>query len=95
VRSMTPEFNGGEGAGPSGRGVALGSCEALGPAHGERGGVRWLGTEVAEKQRRAWWSRLTGGRYGAGVDKMQWVASFYRRTLHRSNASCAKREEAR
>jgi hypothetical protein len=36
------------GAGPSGQGAALGSGEALGPAYGERGGVRWLGiNEVA------------------------------------------------
>jgi hypothetical protein len=41
---MAPELNGGEGAGPSGRVVALGSSKALGPMHGERGGVRWLDT---------------------------------------------------
>jgi hypothetical protein len=45
ARSMVPELNGGEGAGPSGRGAALGSGEALGPTHGKRGGVRWLGTD--------------------------------------------------
>jgi hypothetical protein len=59
VRSMAPELNSGEGAGPLDRGAALGSGKALGPAHRERGGVRWLGTdEVAEnsggKQRQAW-----------------------------------------
>jgi hypothetical protein len=43
--SPTWELNGGEGAGPSGRGAALGSREALGPTHVERGGVRWLGTD--------------------------------------------------
>jgi hypothetical protein len=43
--STTPKVNCGEGAGPSGRGAALGSVEALGPAHGERGGVRWLDTD--------------------------------------------------
>jgi hypothetical protein len=43
--SMVPELNGGEGAGPLGRGAALGSGEALGPAHRKRGGVRWLGTD--------------------------------------------------
>jgi hypothetical protein len=51
VRSMASELNDGEGAGPSGWGAALGSSEALGPAYGERGGVRWLGTdEVAENR---------------------------------------------
>jgi hypothetical protein len=44
TRTTAPELNGGEGASPSGRGAALGSSEALGPTHGERGGVRWLGT---------------------------------------------------
>jgi hypothetical protein len=38
--SMAPELNGGEGASPSGRGVAMGSGKALGTAHGEIGGVR-------------------------------------------------------
>jgi hypothetical protein len=51
ARSMAPELNDGEGAGPSGWGVALGSGEALGPAYRERGGVRWLGTnKVAENR---------------------------------------------
>jgi hypothetical protein len=40
ARSMAPELNGDEGAGPSSRGVALGSGEALEPAHREKGGVR-------------------------------------------------------
>jgi hypothetical protein len=47
--SMAPKLNDGEGAGPLGRGAALGYGEALGPAYGERGGVRWLGIgEVAK-----------------------------------------------
>jgi hypothetical protein len=45
VWSMVSELNSGEGVCPSGRGVALGSGKALGPAHGERGGVRWLDTD--------------------------------------------------
>jgi hypothetical protein len=58
-----PELNGGEGASPSGWGVALRSGEALGLAYGERGGVRWLGTdEVAENRGEARPGRLTGGR---------------------------------
>jgi hypothetical protein len=49
TQSIAPELNGGEGAGPSGRGAALRSGEALEPTHGERGGVRWLSTdEVAD-----------------------------------------------
>jgi hypothetical protein len=56
TRSTVPELNDGEGAGPSGLGATLGSGEALGPTHGERDGVRWLGTdEVVEKLRRARW----------------------------------------
>jgi hypothetical protein len=46
---MTPELNGGEGAGSSGRGAAMGSGEALEPAYGERGGLapmKWQETEV-------------------------------------------------
>jgi hypothetical protein len=51
ARSTASELNGGEGAGPSGRGAALGFGEALGPAYGERCGVRWLGTnELAENR---------------------------------------------
>jgi hypothetical protein len=42
TRSMAPELNGSEGAGPSGWEAALGSGEALGPTCRERGGVRWL-----------------------------------------------------
>jgi hypothetical protein len=49
--STASELNGGEGAGPSGWRAALGSGEALGPAYGERGEVRWLGTnEVVENR---------------------------------------------
>jgi hypothetical protein len=44
---MVPELNGGEGVSLSGWGAALGSGEALGPAHGERGGVRRLGIDGA------------------------------------------------
>jgi hypothetical protein len=56
--STVPELNSGEGADPSGWGAALGSVEALGPTHGERGGVRWLGTDCvagteADKRPRA------------------------------------------
>jgi hypothetical protein len=47
TRSTVPELNSSEGASPSGWGVALGSGEALGPAYGDRGGVRRLGTDEA------------------------------------------------
>jgi hypothetical protein len=48
---MTPELNGREGAGPSSWGAALGSGEALGPTYGERGGVRWPGTDEVVENR--------------------------------------------
>jgi hypothetical protein len=51
VQSTAPELNGGEGAGSSGFGAPLGSGEALGPTYGERGGVRWLGTDKVEENR--------------------------------------------
>jgi hypothetical protein len=47
---MASELNGGEGAGPSGWGAALGSSEALGPAYGERGGLaptKWQKIEAS------------------------------------------------
>jgi hypothetical protein len=48
---MASKLNDGEGAGPSGWGAALGSSEALGPTYGERGGVRWLGTDEVVENR--------------------------------------------
>jgi hypothetical protein len=51
ARTMTPELNDGEGAGPSGWGAAMGPGGALGPAYGERGGVRWLGTDEVVENR--------------------------------------------
>jgi hypothetical protein len=50
---MVPELNSGEGVISSGRGATPSFGKALGPAHGERGEVRWLGTDgVGGKQRR-------------------------------------------
>jgi hypothetical protein len=46
---MALQLNGSEGASPLGWGAALGSGEALVPAYGERGGVRWLGTDEVQK----------------------------------------------
>jgi hypothetical protein len=63
ARSMASELNDGEGAGPLGWVATLGCGEALGPAYGERVGVRWLGTdEVAENRGEARPGWLTGGR---------------------------------
>jgi hypothetical protein len=45
------ELKGGEGAGPSGWGAALGSAEALGPTYGERSGVRQLATDEEVENR--------------------------------------------
>jgi hypothetical protein len=71
ARSTEPELNGGEGAGPSGWGAALGSSQALGPTYGERGGVRWLGTnEVVENRGEARPGWLTGGRQWWGRGQM-------------------------
>jgi hypothetical protein len=36
--------------------------EAPGPAYGERGGVRWLGTDGVAETETVRWRRLTGGR---------------------------------
>jgi hypothetical protein len=51
ARTMTLELNDGEGADSSGWEAALGSGEALRPAHGEKGGVRWLGTDGVSESR--------------------------------------------
>jgi hypothetical protein len=49
---MVLELNSGEGVTLTGLEVAPGPCGALRPAHGERSGVRRLGTDgVVEKQR--------------------------------------------
>jgi hypothetical protein len=58
MRSMAPELNGGEGVGSSSWGATPTSGEAPGPVHGERGGVRCLGTDSVEENR---------GEYGASV----------------------------
>jgi hypothetical protein len=51
LQSTVLELNDSEGAGPSGRGATLSSGEALGPAYGERGGVRWLNTDEVVENR--------------------------------------------
>jgi hypothetical protein len=71
TRSMAPELNGSEGAGPLGWEAALGSGEALGPTCRERGGVRWLGTdEVVENRGECGGSSLPEEGSGGGTDKM-------------------------
>jgi hypothetical protein len=71
-RWMTPELNGGEGVGASGRGATLSSGEAPGPTHGERGGVRWLGTDgMVENIGERGGDGLPEADKGAGADEMQ------------------------
>jgi hypothetical protein len=67
-----PELNGSEGVGSSGQGANLSSREALGPTHGERGGVRWLGTDgVVENRGEHGGDGLPEKDKGAGADEMQ------------------------
>jgi hypothetical protein len=55
-----------------GRGANPISGEAPGPAHGERGGVRWLGTDdVAENRGKHDADGLPEVDKGAGTDEMQ------------------------
>jgi hypothetical protein len=73
ARSMAPELNGGEGVSSSGRGATLSSSEAPVPAHGERGGVRWLGTDgMVENRGEHCGGGLPKADKGASVDEMQW-----------------------
>jgi hypothetical protein len=51
VRTTVPQLNDGEGADSSGWEAALGSGEALRLAHGEKCGVRWLGTDGVSESR--------------------------------------------
>jgi hypothetical protein len=72
VRSTALELNDSEDISPSGRGAALGSGEALGPAHEERGGVRWLDTDsVVENRGEHGGDDLPEADKGAGADEMQ------------------------
>jgi hypothetical protein len=61
ARPTALELNGGEGAGPSGWGAALGSGEALGPAHEDGRRVRRLSTDGVVENR--------GGCGGDGLPK--------------------------
>jgi hypothetical protein len=70
--STVPELNDGEGVGSSGRGATLSFGEAPRPAHGERGGVRWLGIDgVAENRGKRGGDGLPEVDKGDGVDDMQ------------------------
>jgi hypothetical protein len=72
VRSTMPELNGGEGVSPSGRGATPSSGKAPRPVHGERGGVRWLGTDgMVENRSERGSDGLPEADKGAGVDEMQ------------------------
>jgi hypothetical protein len=79
--STAPELNGGEGAGPSGRGAVLGFGEALRHAHGGRGGVRWLGTDsvVGTEARRDGGSLLETDKRPRARTTSNGVTSSYRR----------------
>jgi hypothetical protein len=91
---MAPELNGGDGASHSGWGAALGSAEALGPTYGERGGVRWLGTDdVAENRGEARPGRLTRGRQRWGRRQTMGGVFFYSRALRGGNTGLCKEGE--
>jgi hypothetical protein len=51
ARLTVPKLNDGEGVAFLVREAALKLKEAPGPTHGERGGVRWLGTDRAVENR--------------------------------------------
>jgi hypothetical protein len=73
MQSMEPELNGGEGVSSLGWGATPSSSEAPGPAHREKGGVRWLGTDgVAENRGERGGDGLPEVDKAAGADKMQW-----------------------
>jgi hypothetical protein len=72
ARSTAPKLNSDEGVGSSGQGATLSSGEAPGPTHGERGGVRWLGTDgMAENKGERGGDGLSEKDKGAGTDEMQ------------------------
>jgi hypothetical protein len=72
VRSMVPEHNTGEGVGSSGRGATQSSGQAPGPAHRERGGVRWLGIDgVVENRGERGGDDLPEADKGVGADELQ------------------------
>jgi hypothetical protein len=72
ARSTASELNDGEGVGTLSRGATLSSGEAPGPAHGERGGVKWLSTDgMAENRGEHGGDDLLEVDKGAGMDGMQ------------------------
>jgi hypothetical protein len=72
TRLMALELNDGEGVSSLGRGATLSSGEAPGPAHGKRGGVRWLGTDgVVENRGERDGDGLPEANMGASADEMQ------------------------
>jgi hypothetical protein len=69
---MTPELNGSEGVISSSWGATPSSREAPGLVHGERGGVRWPGTDdVVENRGKRGGDGLPEADKGAGADEMQ------------------------
>jgi hypothetical protein len=92
--STTSELNDGEGVGPSGWGAALGSGEALGSAHGERGGVRRLGTDRAVENKGG--ATVMAYRRGAAVGawtKCMGKILFYSHALRGGNAGLHRGRE--
>jgi hypothetical protein len=90
---LTAQLNGGEGAGPSGWGAALGSGEALGPAYGERWGeVAWHRRSGGKQRQGTTWG-LTGGRQRWGMDKRTGGVFFYSHALRGGNAGLHKEGE--
>jgi hypothetical protein len=65
----------------------MGPYGASGPVYGERGGVRWLGTDGVVENRCG--AAVTGGS-GGGANKMNGRVLFYSRTLHEGNADLRK-----
>jgi hypothetical protein len=92
ARSTSPQLNGGEGVDPSSRGAALRSSKGPGPTHGERGGVRWLGTDgVAENRGKHGGDSLPeANRRSIARTTSKTEGSFYRRASRGSNAGLCK-----
>jgi hypothetical protein len=77
ARSTAPEHHSGEGVAFLVREAAPKLKEALGTAYGERGGVRWLGTDgAAEGRGRCGDDGLLEADTARGADEMQRWPSF-------------------
>jgi hypothetical protein len=90
VRSTAPEVNSGEGVTFLVREAAPKLKEAPGSTYGERGGVRWLGTDGAVENRGGCGGNGLRRRTRRGCGRDAEVASFYSRVLCRSNVGLHK-----